>query len=138
MGHTAVGSRGGCALTASAGGLEAARAENLRRSALPDARAALSRAVASGVDPGAASADALLSYLSARLELPVSGMTRGELLRQLQEAGAGTDLLQRVEETLAMGEAARYAPSPNVSGGPGNQAERTARLLEELEEAIGA
>ena len=120
------------------GALEAARAENLRRSALPDARASLSRAVASGVDPGAASADALLSYLSARLELPVSGMTRGELLRQLQEAGAGTDLLQRVEETLANGEAARYAPSPNVSGGPGNQAERTARLLDELEEAIGA
>ncbi len=118
--------------------LETVRAENLRRSALPDARAALSRAVASGADARAASADALLSYLSARLELPVSGMTRRALLRQVQEAGAGTDLAQRMEDTLAMGEAARYAPSPDVSGGPGGQAERTAQLLDELEEAVGA
>ena len=117
---------------------QAARTESLRRSALPDARAALSRAVSSGVDLTAASADALLPYLSTRLELPGSGVTRRALLRQLQEAGAGTDLVQRVEDTLAMGEAARYAPSPDVSVGPGGQAERTAQLLDDLEEAIGA
>lgn len=118
--------------------LEAARAEILRRSALPDARASLAQAVASEVDLSVASANALLSYLAARLELTVGGMTRGELLRHLRKAGADNDLMQRVENILAAGEAVRYAPSPDVSGGPGDQAERTAQLLGELEEAIGS
>ena len=118
--------------------LEAARAEILRRSALPDARASLARAVASGVDLSIASADVLQSYLAARVELAVGGMTRGELLRHLSEAGADVGLTQRVEDILAAGEAARYAPSPEVSSVRGNQTERTAQLLDELEEAIGS
>ena len=118
--------------------LDAARAENLRRDALPDARGALSRAVASGIDARVASGDALLSYVSARLEMSPSGVTTGVLLRNLHDAGVGDDLAQRVEETLAVGEATRYAPSPDVAGSPGDQAERTIQLLEQLEEAIRA
>ena len=118
--------------------LDAARAENLRRDALPDARGALSRAVASGIDARVASGDALLSYVSARLEMSPSGVTTGALLRNLHDAGVGDDLAQRVEETLAVGEATRYAPSPDVAGSPGDQAERTIQLLEQLEEAIRA
>ena len=118
--------------------LEAARTELLRRSALPDARASLARAVASGIHPSVASADALLSYLSSRLEIKARGITHGEMLRHLGKAGLDKDLTQRVENTLAAGEAARYAPSPDVTGGPGDQVERTAQLLGELEEAIGS
>lgn len=118
--------------------LEAARADNLRRSALPDARAALARALASGVDPGIASADALLSYFSARFELPGSGLPREMTLRRLTETSVAADIVHRVEDTLVVGEALRYAPSPDVSGGLAGQAERTVQLLDELEEAIGA
>ncbi len=118
--------------------LEAARAELLRRRALPDAQAALSRAVASGTVPSVASANALLSYCSARLELKASGMTRGELLRRLSEAGMEANLAERVEDILSRGEASRYAPSPEAAGGAGDEMEHTARLLDELEEAIGA
>ena len=118
--------------------LEAARAEILRRSALPNARASLERAGSSGVDPAIASASALHSYLVARLELTVSGMTRSELLRHLSESGVDVDLTQRVEDTLAAGEAARYAPSPELSAGRMYQIEGTAQLMDELEEAMGS
>ena len=118
--------------------LEAAREEILRRSALADARASLAQAVASELDLSVASANALLSYLAARLELTVSGMTRGELLRHLSEAGADIGLTQRVEDILAAGEAARYAPSPEISSLRSNQTERTVQLLDDLEEAIGS
>ncbi len=118
--------------------LEAARAELLRRRALPDAQAALARAADSGIDPKAASADALLSYLSARLELRTGAMTRGDMLRHLSKAGVEADLAERVEDILSAGEASRYTPSPVASGGAGDVMERTAQLLDELEEAIGS
>ena len=118
--------------------LEEARAELLRQRALPDAQAALSRAGASGTVPSVASANALLSYCSARLEIKAGGMTRGELLRRLSEAGVEANLAERVEDILSAGEASRYAPSPEAVGGGGDEMEQTAQLLDELEEAIGA
>ena len=116
--------------------MEAARSEILRRNALPDSRAAFSRDLASGIDPCTAAASALLSYLSARLELPMEGITRPALLRQLEDAGVGPDLRRRVDDTLAMGEAVRFAPSAGVFSAPEYQAERTVQLLDEVEEAI--
>ena len=118
--------------------LEAARSGILRRSALPDARAAFSRDLDSGIDPMTASASALLSYLSARLESPMEGITRPALLRQLEDAGVGADLRRRVDDALTMGEAVRFAPSAGVSSGPGDQAQRTVQLLDELEGAMPA
>ena len=117
---------------------EAARAEVLRSSALPDSRAGLSRAVASGGDPRLAGYEALLSYLSARLETQVSGMTREALLRRLRQAGVSTDLEERVADILTAGESARYTPLAADHSGTGGQVERVFELLGELEGALTA
>ena len=117
---------------------EAARAEGLRNNALPNARAALARAVNSGSDPRVAASQALLSYLSARLEMQGSGMTREALLRRLREARVGSDLEDRVGEVLTEGESARYTPSAADSTGGGGQVERVLEMLGELEEVLTA
>ena len=117
---------------------EAVRAQVLRDSALSDARTALAHAVSSGVDPSVFASEAMLAYVSARLETPVNGLTREVLIRRLREAGVPPDLEERVRETLAAGESARYIPPGGSPGGAGNHAQRTSRLLGELEEAIGA
>ena len=118
--------------------LESALAVSRRQSALPDAQTALARAVASGDDPRVASAEAAVSYLSARLESPVGGLTHEALLRRLREAGVPPDLERQLEDTLATGEAAEYTPL--AASGVSNQdhAERAAQLLTELEGAIDA
>ena len=113
---------------------EASRVRALHDAALPDARAALDRAVRSGVDPRVAAAEAVQAYISARLETPVKGLTREALIQRLRDAGAPPHLENRVSETLAAGESARYVP---VGGSAGNRARQTSQLLGELEEAIG-
>ena len=118
--------------------LEAARAESLRRNALPNARTALARAVAAGVDPRVAAADGVLSYLSARLEAAVGGMTREALLRRLREAGVQPELMDRANEILAAGEAARYAPTSGDPAGAAGDAEQASQFLGELDGAIEA
>ena len=117
---------------------EAARAEGLRNNALPDARAALARAVNSGSDPRVAASEALLSYLSARLEMQGSGMTREALLRRLREVGASSDLEDRVGEVLTEGESARYTPPAGSPGGARNYSDQVSQLLDELEGALTA
>ncbi len=117
--------------------LETARAEALKRNALPDAQEALSRALTTGVDPRAATAQAVVSYLSARLETPVSGLTRQGLLERIRDAGVGSDLERRVEESLSAGEAVSYSPPSDSSIEAGDYANRAAQLLSELEGAIG-
>ena len=117
---------------------EAARAEGLRNNALPDARAALARAVNSGSDPRVAASEALLSYLSARLEMQGSGMTREALLRRLREVGASSDLGDRVGEVLTGGESARYTPPAGNPGGARNYSDQVSQLLDELEGALTA
>ena len=117
---------------------EAARAEAQRRSALPDARAVLARAVASGEDPGVAAANAVLSYLSARLEIQLSGLTREALLRRLGEAGVQPELRERVNDCLTEGESARYTPPAGGPAGAAGHADHALQLMGELEEAISA
>ena len=117
---------------------EAARAEALRRSALPDARGVLARAVASGEDPGVAAANAVLSYLSARLEIQLSGLTREALLRRLGEAGVQPELRERVNDCLTEGESARYTPPAGGPAGAAGHADHAFQLMGELEEAISA
>ena len=118
--------------------LEATRAESLRRDALPNARTALACAVAAGVDPRVASADGVLSYLSARLDAPAAGMTREALLRRLREASVQPELMNRANEILAAGEAARYAPPASGPAGAAGDAEQASQFLDELEGAIEA
>ena len=117
--------------------LESARAASLRRNALPSARSSLARAVASGSDPRIAAADAVMSYLAARLETPLAGLTREILLRQLRESGASSGLTDRVEAALSAGETARYIPAAENTGRGRDYAEDAGQLLADLEEAIG-
>ena len=117
--------------------LESARAASLRLNALPDARSSLARAVASGSDPRIAAADAVMSYLSARLEIPLAGLTRETLLRWLRESGASTGLTDRVEAALSAGESARYIPAEENTSRGQDHAGDIAQLLADLEEATG-
>ena len=112
---------------------ETARAEALRNNALPDAQAALARAVASGGDPAVAASEAVLSYLSARLGIQMRGVTREALLHRLREAGISPDLEERVGEVLTAGESARYTPSAAGSAAAAGQVEPVSHLLSELE-----
>ena len=115
---------------------EAARAETQRRNALPDARSALSRAVSSGVDPAVAASEAVLSYLSARLETPLSGSTRELLIRRLGEAGVLPELQERVNDSLTDGESARYTPPGGSFTSDRSHSDRALQLMDELERAI--
>ena len=80
----------------------------------------------------------MLSYISARLETPLAGLTREALLRQLQEAGASSDLIVRVEAALSAGETARYTPMVVDANRGAAYAEDAAQLFAELEEAFSA
>ena len=117
--------------------LESARAASLRLNALPAARSSLARAVASGSDPRIAAADAVMSYLSARLEIPLAGLTREILLRRLRESGASSGLTDRVEAALSAGESARYIPADENTGRGQGYAGDIAQLLADLEGATG-
>ena len=117
---------------------EAALASSRRRNALPNARTVLARAAKSGGDPRVAAADAVLSYLSDRLGVPLGGLTREALGRRLQDAGVAADLGHRVDDTLAAGEAARYTPQLSSTGGKTDQTERPDQLLTDLDGAIVA
>ena len=116
---------------------EAARADALQRNALPGARAALERAVAAGNDPRVAASEVLLSYISARLDIQVVGITREALLRWLRQAGAPPALEERVKDVLVNGESARYAPMNIKSGETGDYTNEVLQLLDEIEGAIG-
>ena len=78
---------------------ESGRAENLRRGALFTSKAGLDRAVSSGADHRLAAAEAVLSYLSARLDIHASVLTRQDLLLRLQETGAPEDIAAKSGES---------------------------------------
>ena len=112
---------------------EAALATSRQQNALRNARAALTRA---GADPRVAAAAVILTYMSDKLDAPVGGLTRDTLQVRLQEAGASSDLAQRVEVTLTVGESARYSPVDDGVGRREDLVERAVRLLIDLEEAL--
>ena len=116
---------------------EAALSTSRQQSALRNARSALGRAVAAGLDTRVASADSVLLYMSDKLDAPVGGLTRESLHLRLEGAGVSSDLAQRIEDTLAAGEAVRYSPVGDGTGRREDLPERTAQLLTDLEEALG-
>lgn len=120
--------------TASESGIAAAR----KRNALPAARSALARAGESGADPRVAVADILLEYLSARLDVSVTGLTHEALDRWLQGLGVPLDLAVQVEGVLGAAEMAKYAPEIGDSLAAAEHFERAAELLSDLDEAIDA
>ena len=120
--------------TASERDLAAAR----KRNALPEARNALARAGQSGADPRVAVADILSEYLSARLDMPVTGLTHEAVDRWLQGLGVPLELALQVEGILGAAEMAKYAPEVGDALAAEEHFERAARLLNEIEEAIDA
>ena len=120
--------------TASERGIAAAR----KRNALPAARSALARAGESGADPRVAVADILLEYLSARLDVSVTGLTHEALDRWLQGLGVPFDLALQVEGVLGAAEMAKYAPEIGDSLAATEHFDRAAKLLHDLDEAIDA
>ena len=114
--------------------LEAALVDSRRRNALPNARAMFTRAVADGEDHGIAAADAVLSYLSDRFGEPMTGLTREALGQQLRDAGVPAEVAERVEHTLASGEAARY--TPGAQSADQDRIESATQLLIEIDGAI--
>ena len=120
--------------TASERGLAAAR----KRNALPEARNALARAGQSGADPRVAVADILSEYLSARLDMPVTGLTHEAVDRWLQGLGVPLELALQVEGILGAAEMAKYAPQVGDALAAEEHFERAARLLNDIEEAIDA
>ena len=115
---------------------EAALADSRWRNALPNAQSTLARAVADGDDHSIAAADALLSYVSDRFGVSLTGLTREALVERLRDAGVATELAQRVEDTLASGEAARYTPESPSAGHKEDGSGRVMHLLTELDGAI--
>ena len=116
---------------------EAALADSRRRNALPNARSTLRRAIAAGNDPAVAAADALHSYLSDRFGESLVGLTREAIGERLRDGGVSDELAQRVENTLALGEAARFTPETPTAGQAEDYLERATQLLTELDGAIG-
>ena len=115
---------------------EASLADSRRRNALPNAQDALGRAMAGGDSHSIAAAAAVSSYLSDRFGESLTGLTREALVKRLQDAGVPTDLTERVEDTLASGEAARYTPEDSSLGPADDRIERASHLLVELDGAI--
>ncbi len=113
---------------------EAALADSRRRNALPNAKSALASAVADGDDHDIAAAGAVLSYLSDRFGDPFTGLTREALGQLLRDAGVSAEVAERVEHTLASGEAARY--TPGAQSADQVRIERATHLLIELDGAI--
>lgn len=115
---------------------EASLLDARKRNALPNARSTLARAVAGGADRTVAAADAVHLYLSDRFGESMVGLTREALGEQLRGSGASDELAERVERTLALGEAARYTPETPPVGRTNEYVERTMQLLTELDGAI--
>ena len=113
---------------------EAALADSRRRNALPNAKSALASSVSAGDDHDIAAADAVLSYLSDRFGYPLTGLTREALGQQLRDSGVPAEVAERVEQTLASGEAARY--TPGVQSADQDRIERATHLLIELDGAV--
>ena len=83
-----------------------------------------------------AAAEAVLSYLSARLDIHASVLTRQDLLLRLQEAGAPEDMGRRVERVLAIGDEGRYKPDDTSDGNTRDLVSEVGLLLDDLEEAF--
>ena len=117
--------------------LENAHADSQRRNAVLNARRDMERAISGGEDARVASADALLSYLAVRLNVPLPRLTREELIDRLRLAGVSDDIARRVENTLVVGEDARYSPAPASSIIGRDYGERAVHLIDDIEGVLG-
>ena len=93
---------------------------------------ALHGARQSGSDPFVASGDALIAYISARINRPASGLTHHEVSALLTQADISSSLVQEIDALLNLTQDGRYSPAQmGESAEPVlDQAER---LIDELE-----
>ena len=80
------------------------------------ARRHLSEARHNSLDTYAAVERALTSYISDRVERPVSGLTLGELEELLDSRGVSAEVVSRVRNSYAASVAGRFSPTAE---GPG-------------------
>jgi hypothetical protein len=100
-----------------------------RRRARRTAEVKLGRAKGSP-DAAAHAADALLTYVADRANLPPGGMTRADAVGQLRRDGLPAEVIGELDEVLAGCEAARYA---RMAGGTDEMIERARRCVHTLE-----
>ena len=115
---------------------EVSLVDSRRRNALTSAQSTLRRAVAAGDDRAIAAADAVLSYISDRFGESLVGLTREAIGYRLQYVGVTSELAQQIEDTLAFGEAARFAPEAPPPALSEECIEGATQLLIALEEVI--
>ncbi len=115
---------------------EASLLDARRRNALPNAQSTLRRAIADGGDPAVAAADAVHRFLSDRYGESLVGLTREAIGERLRDSRVADELAERVENTLALGEAARFTPETPAIGQTEDYIQRVSQLLTELDGAI--
>ena len=90
----------------------------------------------SDTNPYEAAGRALVGYLSDRLDVTVTGMTRDRLGEILASRGVGPELIGRVESSLTSAEGGRYAPGGADATG-GELLDETEALIADLDEDLG-
>lgn len=110
---------------------------SVRRSrAQKQARRKLVRARKGQTDPHVATADALTSYLSDKLDQPVAGMTQSALASSLQQHGVQDELVVEVTQLLSLSEGGRYAPTAMNGQNPAQLLKETEQVIKKLEKVL--
>jgi hypothetical protein len=77
----------------------------------------------------------LLTYLSEKMNQPVSGLTQADLAQLLQERGLAPDLVDRVQHCLTISEMGRFAPAGAFSSN-GDLLTETKQVIDELDKSL--
>lgn len=93
-----------------------------------------------GVAQEESASQAVVSYLSARLNTPIAGMTQSQLAAVMRNKGAGTDLIARTQSLLIRCEEGRFSPgnldADGANGTDGDLLDQARQLIADLEEAL--
>lgn len=104
-----------------------ARSQSARRVA----QKRLAEAQRSGADSYAAAHRALLGYLSDKLDRPTAGLTNDSLVTLLKTTKLTSELIERVQDTLAQIDVGRFAPGGEAA--VGSFISETHQLINDLE-----
>jgi hypothetical protein len=77
----------------------------------------------------------LLTYLSEKMNQPVSGLTQADLAQLLHERGLAPDLVDRVQHCLTISEMGRFAPAGAFSSN-GDLLTETKQVIDELDKSL--
>jgi hypothetical protein len=107
-----------------------------RRRAARQARAVLAKGKSAGADPFAVVHQALLGYLSTKLDQPMTGLTSDRLRAQLDPLDLEPALVERLQALLLEVEAGRFGPAAGRPEASQALFDRARRLIEALERAL--